>query len=51
MTRAISYIVHGNFRKAVKHNALVLLVFPLLCYTWLQAVTREYRRCRLSLLS
>jgi hypothetical protein len=44
MTRAVSCIVHGNFRKAVRHNPLVLLVFPLLCYTWLQAVRREYRQ-------
>lgn len=44
MTRAISCVVHGNFKKALHYNKLVVVVFPLLCYTWLQSVRAEYRR-------
>ncbi len=39
MTRAISCVFHGNFKGAFHYNKLVVLVFPLLCYMWLQGVT------------
>ena len=44
MTRAISCVFHGDIRKAFHYNKLVVIVFPLLCYTWLRAVTAEFRR-------
>jgi len=44
MTRAISCIFHGNFKSALQYNKLVVVVLPLLCYTWLQSVKTEYRR-------
>jgi len=43
MTRAISCVVHGNFKKALQYNKLVVVVFPLLCYAWGQAVAAEYK--------
>src|SRR6266487_5026638 len=43
MIRAISCVLHGNFKGAFHYNKLVVIVFPLLCYLWLQGVTTEYR--------
>jgi hypothetical protein len=39
MTRAISCVFHANFKKAFEYNKLVVIVFPLLCYLWLRAIT------------
>jgi len=44
MTRAISCIFHGNFRKALQYNRLVVIVLPLLGYVWLQALMSEYQQ-------
>src|SRR5712691_3460895 len=44
MTRAISCVFHGNFKKAFHYNRLVVLVFPLLGYVWVRSVMTEYRR-------
>jgi len=44
MTRAISCVFHGHFKRAFQYNKLVVVVFPLLCYCWLRALTTEYRR-------
>jgi|SRR6266487_6308207 len=44
MTRAISCVCHGNFKKAFHYNKLVVIVFPILCYTWLRSVITEYRK-------
>jgi Protein of unknown function (DUF2752) len=41
MTRAISCIFHGNLKKALHYNRLVVIVFPLLCYVWLQGLLAE----------
>ncbi len=46
MTRAISCIFHGNFKKALQYNMLVVIVLPLLCHVWLQALMIEYQRYR-----
>ncbi|MDQ2904768.1 MAG: DUF2752 domain-containing protein [Ktedonobacteraceae bacterium] len=48
MTRALACVLHGDFKKALSYNKLIVLVFPLLCYVWLQSVSAEYRRYRLS---
>jgi len=40
MTRAISCIFHGNVKKALQYNRLVVIVFPLLCYVWLKALIK-----------
>jgi len=39
MTRAISCIFHGHFKRAFQYNKLIVIVFPLLCHAWLQGVT------------
>jgi uncharacterized protein DUF2752 len=44
MIRAMSYIFHGDLKGAIHHNKLVVIVFPLLCYTWLRSVTAKFRR-------
>ncbi|TMD29982.1 MAG: DUF2752 domain-containing protein [Chloroflexi bacterium] len=44
MTRAISCAFHANFTGAWRYNKLVVLVFPLLCYSWLQAMRTEYKK-------
>lgn len=44
MTRAISCIFHGNLKKALQYNRLVVIVFPLLCHVWLKVVITEYQR-------
>ncbi len=44
MTRAISCTAHGNLKKALHYNKLVIIVFPLLSYTWLRFVADEYRK-------
>ena len=44
MTRAISCVFHANFIGAWRYNKLVVLVFPLLCYSWLQAMRTEYKK-------
>ena len=41
MTRAISCIFHGNVKKALHYNRLVVIVLPLLCFAWLQAIIRD----------
>jgi hypothetical protein len=46
MTRAVSSAAHGNFGQAWRYNRLVVVVLPILCYKWLQALTREYGRYR-----
>ncbi len=52
MVKAISSIFHGDLKRAFHYNKLVVIVFPLLCYTWLRNVTVEFRnnaRVRMSL--
>ena len=44
MTRAISCVFHLHFTRAWQYNKLVVLVFPLLCYAWFQAVSAEYKK-------
>src|SRR5437660_1419706 len=44
MTRAISCVFHANFARALLYNKLVVLVFPLLCYAWFQALRTECKR-------
>jgi len=44
MIRAMSYIFHGDLKGAIHYNKLVVIVFPLLCYTWLRSVTAKFRR-------
>ncbi len=46
MTRAISSASHGQFRQAFRYNKLVVIVLPLLAYTWLQALSKAVRRYR-----
>ena len=46
MTRAISCIFHGNLKKALQYNRLVVIVLPLLCFAWLEALMTEYQRYR-----
>lgn len=41
MTRALSCVLHGHFKRAFQHNKLVVIVFPLLCHTWLRALAIE----------
>jgi len=41
MTRAISCVFHGQFRKAWEYNRLVVVVFPLLGYVWLKEVVNK----------
>gem|GEM_PF-661450 len=48
MTRAISCIFHGHFKRAFQYNKLIVIVFPLLCHTWLRAVTTEYKKLHLT---
>ena len=43
MVKAISCTFHGDLKKAFQYNKLVVIVFPLLCYTWLHAVTAEFK--------
>jgi hypothetical protein len=44
MIRAMSSIFHGDLKGAFHYNKLVVIVFPLLCYTWLRSVTAKFRR-------
>lgn len=44
MTRAISYFFHGDLFRAFQCNKAVMLVFPLLCYIFLQQLWSEYRK-------
>ncbi|MBP8084512.1 MAG: DUF2752 domain-containing protein [Spirochaetes bacterium] len=36
MTRAMFSIMHFQFNNAIRYNKLVILVFPILIYYWLQ---------------
>jgi Protein of unknown function (DUF2752) len=38
MSRAMSCAVHGNLKKALHYNKLVVIVLPLLAYEWWQEV-------------
>ena len=38
MVRALSSAAHGDFRRAVRYNPLVVVVLPLLCYVWLRSL-------------
>jgi hypothetical protein len=51
MTRAISSVLHGDIVSAFQHNKLVIVVFPLLCYIWLQHVIEEYHKVLVASLS
>jgi len=42
--RAMSSIFHGDLKGAIHYNKLVVIVFPLLCYTWLRSVAAKFRR-------
>lgn len=42
MTRAVSCAVHGKFERAFNYNRLVIIVLPLLGYSWLLSIRREY---------
>jgi hypothetical protein len=42
MIRAVSCILHGNFKGALHYNKLVVIVFPLLCSAWLRGLTARY---------
>jgi hypothetical protein len=44
MTRAVSCVLHGHFRRALCHNRRVLLVLPLLAVVWWRALVAEWRR-------
>lgn len=48
MTRAISSLAHGDIRKAVRYNRLVVVVFPILCYTWATSLLAALRKYRLT---
>lgn len=44
MTRALSCVLHGDLQRAFTYNRLVVVVFPLLCWTWFRSLTREIER-------
>ena len=44
MTRAVSCALHGDFARALDHNALVVAVLPLLCWCWCKYALRQLRR-------
>jgi Protein of unknown function (DUF2752) len=46
MTRAVSCVLHGHFRRALHHNNRVVLVLPLLAVVWWRALAAEWRRYR-----
>ncbi len=46
LTRAISCALHGEWRRARRHNQRVVLVLPLLCYLWLQSLLTTLRGTR-----
>lgn len=48
MTRAFSCVMHGEFKKALQYNRLVVIVFPLLCYEWGQTMLAEYKKLLLA---
>jgi len=43
ITRAVSCIFHGEFADAFHCNKLVVVVFPLLCHVYFQALKAEYK--------
>jgi hypothetical protein len=47
MTRAFSSAFHGDFKGAFRYNKRVVIVLPILAYTWVRTLTTEYRRLRL----
>src|SRR2546425_7896079 len=51
MARAISCVFHGDFESAFRCNKLVVILFPLLCYTWLRSATTQFSRHRRTLLA
>lgn len=42
MVRALSCLSHGHFRKAWQYNRLVVLVAPLLFYSWSKSFLRSF---------
>lgn len=46
MTRAVSCAFHGEFRRAYRHNRLVAIVLPLLCYLWVRSLLAALRGLR-----
>src|SRR5579863_9135542 len=44
MSRAMSCAVHGNLKKALHYNKLVIIVLPLLIYEWWQEVADAFGR-------
>lgn len=46
MIRAISSVFHGNFAQAFQYNKLVVIVLPLLCYTGLKTIARDWVRIK-----
>jgi len=37
MSRAISCVLHGDLAGALRHNRMIPVVFPVLCYLWFRA--------------
>ena len=49
MTRAVSYAAHLRFRRALRHNKLVVLVLPLLAWEWARSLGRAWREFLITL--
>ena len=46
MTRAVSSLLHGDAEKAYRYNRLVVIVFPLLLYSWMTFISKEWAALR-----
>ncbi len=46
MTRALCCVFHGRLVEAYHYNPLVILVFPLLSFTWFKTVLRLWKEIR-----
>jgi len=44
MTRAISFVFHADFVGAFYHNKSVVVVFPLVCFIYIQQFAALYRK-------
>lgn len=42
MTRAVSSAAHLRFRRALRHNRLVVVVLPLLVWEWVRSLQRAW---------
>jgi hypothetical protein len=47
ITRAVQHFIHFDFKTAWEFNKLVVIVFPVLIWVWIEEIQRAWKKSRL----